>query len=219
MKSVPGLAGFTLIPMMTGIPGKPESDTGTKSDLEKAVKTGKAGSQNTFLLRYITHLQSIESDPEYIDELRHYFKNENIPMEALHPQTFTHKERGPYFKGVLEKFPKKSLVLLDPDVGLEESKSDQRHLLFSEVKLLHSHLDTASALLIYQHFPRKDHEEFTRQRCSKLSSLTGCSPLTITDKEHLFFLITKSQEMQEHLDRSLENYANSYPALSSCCWK
>lgn len=218
MKSMPGLDSFTFIPMMTDVRGKADTDTGTKKDLGKAVKGGKAGSQNTYLLQHIAHLQEVSDDREYLQTLQDYFRNEHISMEALHPQTFTHREREQYFQGVLEKFPKKTLVILDPDTGLEASKPDQHHLLLSEVKMIHDNLDTGSVLQIYQHFPRKVHEDYIRQRCSQLSELTGTSPLTITDNEIIFFLSTKNPGLHQELDLVLEKYANSYPALSSRSW-
>jgi hypothetical protein len=181
----------------------------------KAVKTGKAGSQNSNLLQHVSRLQEIDSDLEYVQSLHSYFKNENILMDTLHPHTFTHKERERYFNSVFANFPKKSLIFLDPDIGLEVSKPNQRHLLFNEVKMIHDHLDTGSILLIYQHFPRKVHEDYIRQRCSQLSELTGSLPLTITDNEIIFFLCTKSPGMQEHLELVLKKYADSYPALRS----
>jgi hypothetical protein len=82
--------------------------------------------------------------------------------------------------------------------------------------MIYDHLDVNSILLIYQHFPRKVHENYIRQRCSQLSELTGSSPLTITDNEIIFFVCTKSPGMRERLELVLEKYANSYPALSSC---
>ncbi|MDO9323542.1 MAG: hypothetical protein Q7T80_01140 [Methanoregula sp.] len=215
MKSIPGLTSFTFIPMLTATDAKTYPDSGTKKDLEKALKAGKAGSQNSNLLLHVSRLQEIDSDLEYARSLCHYFKNENILMDILHPHSFTHKEREKYFSRVFENFPKKALVFLDPDIGLEESKPDQRHLLFDEVKMIYDHLDAGSILLIYQHFPRKVHEDYIRQRCSQLSELTGSSPFTITDNEIIFFLCTKSPGMQDRLETVLESYANSYPALCS----
>ena len=215
MKSMHGLTRFAFIPLLTESTGNPDLKSGTKTDLAKALKTGKAGSQNSNLLEHVSRLQDIGNDLEYVQSLHSYFKNENILMDILHPHTFTQKERERYFSNVFVNFPKKSLVFLDPDIGLEESKPDQRHLLFNEVKIIYDHLDTGSVLMIYQHFPRKVHEEYIRQRCSKLSEITGSSPLTITDNEIIFFLCTKSPVLQEPLEMALESYANSYPALSS----
>jgi hypothetical protein len=216
MKSMSGLTSFTFIPMLTEINAKTATDSRTKKDMETAVKAGKAGSQNSNLLQQVSRLQEINSDLEYVQSLHSYFTNENILMDILHPHTFTHNERERYFQGVFANFPKKSLIFLDPDIGLEESKPDQRHLLFDEVKMIYDHLDVNSILLIYQHFPRKVHENYIRQRCSQLSELTGSLPLTITDNEIIFFVCTKSPGMRERLELVLEKYADSYPALCSC---
>lgn len=216
MKSMPGLTSFTFIPMLTEINEKTVPDSRTKKDMEKAVKAGKAGSQNSNLFQHVSRLQEINNDLEYVQSLHSYFTNENILMDILHPHTFTHFERERYFQSIFANFPKKSLIFLDPDIGLEESKPDQRHLLFDEVKMIYDHLDVNSILLIYQHFPRKVHENYIRQRCSQLSELTGSLPLTITDNEIIFFVCTKSPGMRERLELVLEKYADSYPALSSC---
>jgi hypothetical protein len=216
MKSMPGLTSFTFIPMLTEINAKTVPDSRTKKDMETAVKAGKAGSQNSNLLQHVSRLQEINNDLEYVQSLHSYFTNENILMDILHPHTFTHFERERYFQSIFANFPKKSLIFLDPDIGLEESKPDQRHLLFDEVKMIYDHLDVNSILLIYQHFPRKVHENYIRQRCSQLSELTGSLPLTITDNEIIFFVCTKSPGMRERLELVLEKYADSYPALSSC---
>jgi phospholipid N-methyltransferase len=85
----------------------------------------------------VSRLQEIDSDLEYVQSLHSYFKNENILMDTLHPHTFTHKERARYFNSVFANFPKKSLIFLDPDNGLEVSKPNQRHLLFNEMKMIH----------------------------------------------------------------------------------
>ena len=74
MKSLPGLTSFTFIPMLTETDTKTDTDRGTKKDLGKAVKTGKAGSQNSNLLLHVSRLQEIDSDLEYVQSLRHYFK-------------------------------------------------------------------------------------------------------------------------------------------------
>jgi hypothetical protein len=215
MKSMPGLNGFTFIPMLTGSERKPDLKPGIKKDMVKAVKAGKAGSQNTNLIQHVSRLQEIDSDLDYVQSLHSYFKNEKILMDIMHPHTFTHRERERYFNSVFTSFPKKSLVFLDPDIGLEESKPDHRHLLFDEVKMIYDHLDAGSVMMIYQHFPRKVHEDYIQQRCSQLSELTGSSPLTITDNEIIFFLCAKSRGMEERLETVLESYANSYPALNS----
>jgi hypothetical protein len=215
MKSMPGLTSFTFIPLLTESNGRQVKKSDTKTDMAKAVKNGKAGSQNSNLLQRVSRLQEIESDLEYVQSLNSYFKNEQILMDILHPHTFTHKERAQYFQNVFARFPKKSLVFLDPDIGLEESKPDQRHLLFTEVKKIFDHLDENSVLMIYQHFPRTVHENYIKKRCSQLSEITGSSPLTITDNEILFFLCTKNPDMQKRLETDLEKYANSYPALIS----
>jgi len=215
MKALPVFDSFTFIPMLTE---ETESARGKKSsakDLEKAVKAGKAGSQNRDLMEHMVRLQEIDSDLEYFQTIGAYFKKENILVDILHQHTFSHEERGRYFESVIARMPKKSLVFLDPDAGLEESKPSKKHLLFDEVKSIYDAMDTKSVLMIYQHFPRGKHEGYVRHRCDDLHDLTGSCPISITDNEIVFFFLVKNEKLRENFEGILSLYADTYPALSS----
>jgi hypothetical protein len=216
MKALPVFDSFTFIPMLTE---DENSDKGKKSktrDLEKAVKVGKAGSQNRDLVEHMQRLQEIDNDLEYFQTIGAYFKKENILVDILHKQQFSHNARNRYFDNILASFPKKSLVFLDPDIGLEESKPSDRHVLFDEVERICQKMDPKSVLMIYQHFPREKHEGYVHRRCSELFKRTGFSPVSITDNEIVFFFIVKNAKLAENLEEILSLYADTYPALSSC---
>lgn len=213
MKALPVFDSFTFIPMLT------EEEAGKKKgaakDFEKATKLGKAGSQNKDLISHMERLQEIDDDLEYFQTIGAYFKKENIILDILHPHPFTHEARNQYFDNILTHFPKRSLLFLDPDIGLEETKPSKKHLLFDEVEKIFEKLDLQSVLMIYQHFPRKKHEEYVRQRCTEMYQLTGTHAITITDNEIVFFFLVKNPRLHQSLDDVLSLYADTYPMLSS----
>jgi predicted metal-dependent hydrolase len=70
-------------------------------------------------------------------------------------------------------------------------------------------------MMIYQHFPRQNHDGYRKRRCQQLEELVGSSPVTITDNEIVFFLMAKNTKLQQKLEDVLEIYASTYPVLES----
>jgi hypothetical protein len=215
MKALLAFDSFTFIPMLTQDSGAAKRKKSGVKNLEKAIKAGRAGSQNKDLLEHMERLQEIDSDLEYFQTIGAYFKKENILVDLLHKHPFSHEERSQYFDNVIARLPKKSLIFLDPDVGLEESKPSNKHLLFDEVKKIYDTMDMKSVLMIYQHFPREKHEGYVRRRCTELHDLTGSCPISITDNEIVFFVMVKHEKLRENIEDTLALYADTYPALSS----
>ena len=216
MKADPAFDRFTFIPMLTGADEGARGKKSGKTDLVKAKKSGKAGSQNLELVAQMERLQEIEDDLDYFQHIRGYFNKEQIPAHIVSDQKFTHQDRTRYFGSISSRLLKNTLIFLDPDTGLEESRPSEKHLLFSEVKQIADRMDKNSVLMIYQHLPRVKHDGYIRARCSRLSELTGLDPLTITDNEIIFFLLAKDQKLRTKVEENLERYANSYPLLTSC---
>lgn len=216
MKAGPAFDSFTFVPMLTGMDEGPNGKKSPRKDLAKAKKAGKAGSQNQDLVAQMERLQEIDDDLDYFQHIRGYFNKEQILAHIFCDQKFSHGDRSRYFKHLLTRIPKKTLLFLDPDIGLEESRPSEKHLLFEEVKRIADRMDNHSVLMIYQHFPRTKKDGYVQERCSRLDQLTGTDPLTITDNEILFFLLVKNQRLKTEMEEILERYANSYPLLSSC---
>jgi hypothetical protein len=216
MKSLPELGCFTFVPMLTENDEKSRSRKSAKTDMDKAFKAGKAGSQNRDLVKNLERLQEIENDLEYFSGIQAYFQKEHILIDILDRPRFAHTTREQYFQNLFDNFPSRSLIFLDPDTGLEESKPTHKHLLLTEVKKIHDQMDPGSIMMIYQHFPREKHDGYVRQRCRQLCELTGSNPITITDNEIVFFLMVKNDKLRANLEQVLEIYANCYPALDSC---
>ena len=75
-------------------------------------------------------------------------------------------------------------------------------------------MDKDSILMIYQHFPRKDHEEYLSRRANNLSDLTQGLPIYISDNEITFFLLTKNDKLTIQLEHIIEGYKSAYPRLN-----
>ncbi len=213
MKSLPELAGFTFVPMLTGTEGKGHRKNAGTQNLDKAYRSGKAGSQNQDLREHLTRLQEIDNDLEYINGVSTYFENETILIDIPGKQRFTNHDRDTYFRSVFNKFPKNSLIFVDPDTGLKTDSPDNKHLLYSEIKAVLNRMDSGSILMIYQHFPKGNHEDFIRTTAGELEKWTNVYPAIITDAEVVFFILTKNQKLAVHLNDVIECYADTYPAL------
>jgi hypothetical protein len=216
MKAFPDLLSFTFVPMLT----EEESPSGKKKsatkDLGLAQKKGRAGSKNRELMEDLGRLQEIDDDLEYFNGVRSYFKKENVVVDVLHRDTFSHEHRVNYFEKVFSDFPKSSLIFLDPDTGLEVKNPTQRHLLYDEVKEIFDRMDHQSVLMIYQHLPRITRAGYIRKRLTELASVTNSRPETITDNEIVFFIMTKNPQLKTRLCAVLGEYADKYNTLIAC---
>jgi hypothetical protein len=216
MKAFPDLLSFTFVPMLT----EEESATGKKltatKDLGIAQKKGRAGTRNRELMEDMGRLQEIDDDLEYFRGVQSYFKKENIIVDVLHKDTFSHENRVNYFTRVFEKFPADSLIFLDPDTGLEVKNPTQKHLLFDEVKKIYDRMDNRSILMIYQHLPRVTRAGYIEKRCRELAAISHSRPETITDNEIVFFILTKNPLIRTRLCAVLGDYADTYNTLLAC---
>jgi hypothetical protein len=216
MKAFPDLLNFTLIPMLTEEESAIRKRKTVTKDLGLSLKNGRAGTRNRELMEDLGRLQEIDDDLEYFHGIRSYFKKENIIVDILHKDTFSHEHRVNYFNKMFENFPKNSLIFVDPDTGLEVKKPTQRHLLFDEVKKIYDHMDHQSVLMIYQHLPRVTRRGYIEKRCRELAAITHSRPETITDNEIVFFILTKNPLFKTRLCAVLGDYADTYNTLVTC---
>ncbi len=216
MKAFPELGNFTFVPMLTEDEEKIGIKKGAKRDLALAQKKGKAGTKNLELMKDMGRLQEIDDDLEYFRGITSYFKKENIIVDVLHKDTFSHENRENYFNWMFANFPAKSLIFLDPDIGLEVRNPTQRHLLYEEVKRVFDRMDNDSVLMIYQHLPRVTRAGYIAKRCRELADVTGCMPETITDNEIVFFILTKNPRVRTRLCAVLGDYSSQYNTIAAC---
>lgn len=210
MKGASTLQSCTFIPMLTK---NDKRGDGNKRNFDRAEQEGRPGTKNNELMEFLEKYKEIDRDKRDFTEIKNYFNLEHIEMNIYegHDGYFDHKKRDEYFSNLPEKFPHKSLVFVDPDIGLKIKNSTEKHLLYREVKGLYDRMDKDSILMIFQHFPREDHKEYLRRRANALKELTGDLPICISDNEIIFFLLTKSDELRSQLERIISEYERDYP--------
>ena len=192
---------FTVIPMLTG---NDDKGHGEKRDRDKA----RAGKENRDLMSFLD--ECVAEGRRDIKQLESFFKNQCVKMK-VYQKGFSHQQRGDYFKQAENELLPKSLVLVDPDTGLEVKRSGEKHVLYSEVKSLYEHMDKGSILMIYQHFPRANHPEYLNWRAEALKEkVTGDYPVCIDDNEIIFFFLTKDDSLEHSLTHLVGDYAESY---------
>ena len=197
---------FLFIPMLT------ENDN-SKNGNEINYKNAKAGTRNKDLMTYLK--KCVNKNRRNITEIEPYFKLKEIEI-YIHksPKPFSHGNRKSYFDRIRKELFSQSLIFVDPDNGLEVKRSNEKHLLYPEVKDLYNCMDEDSILMIFQYFPRyKEHLGYLRKRSNELKELTENLPIYISDNEIIFFLLTKNDELKSQLKTIINRYLRDYPYL------
>lgn len=201
---------FTFIPMLT-------KNDNTKQGGERNREKAKAGKKNEDLKKFLDKFE--DESRRDIEQLRSFFKKKAINMKIYYGKGkyFSHESRHKYFDQIAAKLLPKSLVLVDPDKGLQIKKSGKEHILYCEVKMLYDRMDRSSVLMIFQFFPRirtQDYiQEYFYQRFEKLRALAGDLPIYIDDNEVRFFFLTKDKSIRNSLGNILSDYKKRYPQL------
>ncbi|MBN1763611.1 MAG: hypothetical protein JW878_11170 [Methanomicrobia archaeon] len=215
MRGLSTLQGFTFIPMLTEdsktSKGRKE---GNKRDFDKAERDSRPGSQNEELMNFLKGYKEKEGDKKDFTKIGDYFNSEGIEMviHTIHSDYFTDKNRDLYFKNVPPSFLHRSLVFIDPDIGLEIKNSTEKHLLYREAKYIYESMDDDSILMIYQHFPREEHEEYLKRRSKDLKATLDNQPIYLSDNEIIFFLLPKNDEILGKLTSTINKYKLNYSA-------
>lgn len=215
LEGISSLQGFTFIPMLTR--DDPRRRDGNKRDFDKAKERGRPGRNNEKLIKCLKKYKN--KDKRNFTEIKKHFQSRGFEVR-IHEErgnkyfTNNNRMRDEYFKNIPVGLLHKSLVFVDPDIGLQIKNSTEKHLLYSEVKFLYDHMDEDSILMIYQHFPREDHEEYLSRRANELREVTEDSPIYISDNEIIFFLLTKNDKLTSQLEGIIERYKSAYPSLN-----
>lgn len=192
---------FTLIPMLT------ESDD-TKHGGETNRGKAKSGTDNKELMSFLD--ECVKEDKRDIKQLERFFKKKTIPI-TIYGKDFSHAGRQEYFKQIVDKLHAQSLILVDPDTGLEVERSRETHIRYIEINNLYERMDNSSILMIYQHFPREDHHEHLHRRSEELEEkVSGELPISIDDNENIFFFLTKDEPLEELLTKVISDYTEHY---------
>ncbi|MBN2186194.1 MAG: hypothetical protein JW732_01940 [Dehalococcoidia bacterium] len=216
LKEMSSLQKFTFIPMLTENENDSERGDGNKRDFDRAKKGGRPGANNGKLMEVLKGYKEMDAKERDFTEIEKHFKSEGIEMllyEDKRHEYFDHRPGDEYFKNIPENLLHRSLVFVDPDIGLQIKNSTEKHLLYSEVEDLYRRMGKDSILMIYQHFPqaRVSHEEYSPEgRSNDLRKFTRCLPIYISDNEIIFFLLTKNDELKNQLERIISKYKRDY---------
>ncbi len=107
----------------------------------------------------------------------------------------------------------KSLIFVDPDIGLQSKSPNEKHILYWEVGYLYDQMDKDSLLMVYQHSIRKSRKQFFNQIKEKLEVNLNASPLCIFSGDVAFFFLSKNRTFKEDLHGILKEYTMKYPDL------
>lgn len=215
MKGVRSLQRFTFIPMLTkDDDGKRE---GNERDFDKAEKNFRPGTNNEELMKFLREYKKIKANKRNFRDIRQYFElkqiNIKIYEENINGGYFDRKSRASYFKKINDTLLSNSLIFADPDIGLEikSKRSSEKHLLRHEVRDLYKRMDENSILMIYQHFPHENHENYLVRRSRELKEITeNLPPIYISDNEIILFLLTQTSTMRTNLAKIITEYKESY---------
>ena len=190
---------FTFIPMLTE---------------DEGCKKGKPGTKHPELVKFLNDCTA--SKKRNIRELKEFFEDK-IRIYGANDYSCSESSemRNEYFKQIRRHLLQKSLILVDPDIGLENGKLTEKHLRYSEVGELYDRMDSDSILMIFQFRPRGENRETCCQRISeKLKKEVGNSPIYISDNQIIFFFLAKDKSIRNSLDKILKDYKNIYPKLT-----
>ena len=167
-------------------------------------------------------------DPELFESLRRCLRdiqNRNIrwaetekdfiPSASFYRELLTDvtAERQKYFQDFFTLVNKSGsdLVFFDPDNGLEikskplgkqRRKSSSKYLYRDELR---SAFTSGYSILVYQHFPRKKHDEFVRAQSKKVQQWTGAPEVTSFSTQYVvFFLISQQRHLGYFRERIQE---------------
>jgi len=205
------LKRFTFIPMLT----KDESGTyGGKIDYSRA----KAGTRRVVLRRFLE--RCLKNDRRNIKKLERFFESNKLPKRielTIYERDgyFSDKTRKEYFSAIKRNLLSKSVILVDPDIGLEVKNMkgrEEKYVNYAELRILYGRMDRHSILLIFQFIPRVKRDRYFSKISEKLKEkVTGKSSVYfISDNQIVFFILAKGQRLQRSLGDVINTYASFY---------
>lgn len=208
------LSCFTFIPMLT----KDEPSTyGGKIDHSRA----RAGARRAILRKFLE--RCIKEGRRSMKELEEFFKNSELPKTVnltvyKKNSYFSDSHREEYFSRVTKRLLTKSVILVDPDIGLEVKSMKgrgEKYIRYEEVKLLYDCMDNHSILLIFQFIPRVKRERYFSIISKRLKQkIVGKPPIYyVSDNQVVFFILTKDLRLQKSLEDMVYTYAHFYGLL------
>ncbi len=202
---------FTFVPMLT-------PNTGNNHGSMTVYKAGRPGTHRTKLVEFLS--ECLRQDRRNITELERFFKQslyrEGVSMKIYNSFTYITKGyRKDYFDRLSHTWLKDSVIMVDPDTGLEtasSNKNKEAYVTYGEVKNLYDKMSKKSVMLIFQFIPRVERLPYLSGLCRKLKSRLGkgCGVDFISNNSVAFFVISKSRSYKRIVDSALRDYSERY---------
>lgn len=151
--------------------------------------------------------------------LERFFENEILtkrPELKIYSKKkyFSSRKREVYFRDIPRKLLKHSIILVDPDIGLEVPSMrgrEENYLTYDEARTIYERMDERSTLLIFQFIPRVRRIPYLRNLASELSTQVtrGLPVHYVSDNQIAFFASVKSRESVATLSNRLASYAQN----------
>jgi hypothetical protein len=208
------LERFTFIPMLTE---DMQNLHGKRTNYGKA----KAGTQRRELIEFLR--KRIAENRRNIVELEQFFRSVKLPRKVdfeiyRKNEFFSHETRARYFREITERLLSRSVILVDPDIGLEVKSTrnrEENYITYAEVKHLFSLMDGNSLLVIFQFIPRVERRKYFMQIGRRLKTTLNCQAvLYVSDNQVVFFILTKDPGVQNHVTDTINGYSKTYDLIS-----
>jgi hypothetical protein len=199
---LPGIQRFTFIPMLTCNDGLGH---GGKTNFAQA--GGKPA-------LYMFLQKCVNEQRRSVAQLRTFFAEHRFKFEYCHYHDklrFAHQKRESYFEGIPGDFLQHTVILVDPDNGLEVKavgpSKGHRYIRYDEVNNIYLRMSESSIFVIFQFFPRIQRQPYLRRRFQELHSALQCPfPIAISDNEIAFIILAKSNERRTRVLQLLKDY-------------
>jgi hypothetical protein len=196
-------AGFIYVPMLTPDDPGYESNNFCRNE-------SSGGRGNTKLLDFLDYC--VVNDKRQVSQLENYFRDAGYRASVYCPREFvTAENRRAYFAGVWDILQPKSLILIDPDKGLEEDDKDPADISYSEIREVYDRMDSDSILMFTQRFPDELYAEYLNRRTYQIKvQIPGVQPVSLDDLDSIIFFLTKSDTTLSRLVQVLKDYTQEY---------
>jgi hypothetical protein len=205
---------FTFIPMLTK---NEPSRYGARTDYGKAT----AGFRRRELKNFLE--ECVEEGRRNIEELEGFFKQTRLTRRFSlriykKNEYFSHESRERYFSEIEDHLLSASVILVDPDIGLEVKSMkgrEEKYVKYSEVKILSDRIDKNSVLAVFQFIPRVKRQKYFSEISRKLKTSVGRTRVCyISDNQIVFFILTKNMKIQKLVMDIINKYGKSYNLIT-----
>jgi hypothetical protein len=194
---------FTYVPMLT-------PDIEQKEEPHVCRHEAACGAANSKLMDFLD--KCIVNNKRNVCQLEEYMKISGIKSTIYAgDRFFTHQGRKAYFDDLKLGLLMNSLILIDPDKGLEEKINDSGNLLYSELQNIYDKMGDDSLLMFTQRFPYDLYETYLEMRTGEIKfNLPFSQPISLDDLDTIVFFLTKNRSIQDRFLDLLREYTKRY---------